>query len=466
MSYLTGLRASFHGQLLGRDSDGYDQARRVWNGNIDKYPALIARCADASDVVTALRYAREHEMLIAVRGGGHNVAGLSTCDDGIVIDLGPMKGVRVDPAARTAVAGPGVIWREFDEATQQVGLATPGGTVSDTGLAGLTLGGGLGWISRRFGLTCDNLLAADLVTSAGTRLSVSDHEHPDLMWALRGGGGNFGIVTSFRYRLHRLDQPVTSGPMFYPADRARDALHFLRGWAEQAPDGVSTLVILGTAPPAPFLPPRMHGRPIVMVQPTLSDPSEANRRALAELRAFATPVTDLVSPMPYTALQQSVDAMAPRGQQYYLKAQFLMDRTTPRSRPRSSITHGSRPRSAGSASPSPAAPSNGSTRAAPRSPTATHGGCATSSRPGPCPSRTRLCTSSGPAASGAPSHQRRPVATSTTSMPTSTPTPVDTIPALTRSLSGSRQSTIPTTSSGSTRTSAPSPGPAGHATLE
>ena len=292
-------------------------------------------------------------MLIAVRGGGHNVAGLSTCDDGIVIDLGPMKGVRVDPGARTAVAGPGVIWREFDEATQQVGLATPGGTVSDTGLAGLTLGGGLGWISRRFGLTCDNLLAADLVTSAGDRLSVSDHEHPDLMWALRGGGGNFGIVTSFRYRLHRLDQPVTSGPMFYPADRARDALHFLRGWAEQAPDGVSILVILGTAPPAPFLPPRMHGRPIVMVQPTLSDPSEANRRALAEPRAFATPVTDLVSPMPYTALQQSVDAMAPRGQQYYLKAQFLMDLDD--GTIEAAIEHHSRitSRSAGSASPSP-----------------------------------------------------------------------------------------------------------------
>ena len=372
-------------------------------------------------------------MLIAVRGGGHNVAGLSTCDDGIVIDLGPMKGVRVDPGARTAVAGPGVIWREFDEATQQVGLATPGGTVSDTGLAGLTLGGGLGWISRRFGLTCDNLLAADLVTSAGDRLSVSDHEHPDLMWALRGGGGNFGIVTSFRYRLHRLDQPVTSGPMFYPADRARDALHFLRGWAEQAPDGVSILVILGTAPPAPFLPPRMHGRPIVMVQPTLSDPSEANRRALAEPRAFATPVTDLVSPMPYTALQQSVDAMAPRGQQYYLKAQFLMDLDD--GTIEAAIEHHSRitSRSAGSASPSPAAPSSGSTRAAPRSPTATHGGCATSSRPGPCPSRTRLRTSSGPAASGAPSRQRRPVATSTTSMPTSTPTPEVTIPARTRS---------------------------------
>lgn len=323
MNPANGLRSNFHGQLLVPDSDGYDQARRVWNGNIEKYPALIARCTGVADVLAALRHAREHDLLIAVRGGGHNVAGMSTCDGGIVIDLGPMKGVRVDPVARTATAGPGVIWREFDRETQQFGLATPGGTVSDTGIAGLTLGGGLGFLSRRFGLTCDNLISADLVTADGRLLHVSDDDHPDLMWGLRGGGGNFGIVTSFTYRLHELPGPVTSGPMIYPVERAGELLRFVRDWAERAPDSVTVAGMLRTAPPAPFLPPEMHGRPMVMIQPFWSGPNEEGERELASLRAFAPPVVDLVAPMPYTVLQQVTDAIAVRGHRYYLKASFL-----------------------------------------------------------------------------------------------------------------------------------------------
>lgn len=325
MSQHADLDRHFAGQLLVPGSEGYDQARRVWNGNIDRYPSVIARCTGVADVMAALRHARERGLLIAVRGGGHSIAGLSTCDGGIVIDLGPMKGVRVDPVAGTATAGPGVIWREFDRETQQFGLATPGGTVSDTGIAGLTLGGGLGFLSRRFGLTSDNLVGADLLTADGRLLRVSDQEHPDLMWGLRGGGGNFGIVTSFTYRLHELAGPVLGGALVYSADGAGELVRRARDWAEQAPDAAAIMIMLGTAPPAPFLPAELHGRPMVMLQVAWSETLDAGERALASLRAFRPPVADLVAPMPYTAMQQATDQIAAPGHQYYVKASFLTE---------------------------------------------------------------------------------------------------------------------------------------------
>jgi FAD/FMN-containing dehydrogenase len=322
-THLDGLRRVLDGQLLLPGSGDYDQARKVWNGSIDRYPAAIARCTGVADVVAALRHAREQGLPIAVRGGGHNVAGLSTCDDGMVIDLGPMKGVRVDPVARTATAGPGVVWREFDRETQHFGLATPGGTVSDTGIAGLTLGGGLGFLSRRFGLTSDNLLSADLITAEGRLLHVSDDEHPDLMWGLRGGGGNFGIVTSFTYRLHELAGPVLGGVLVYPADEAAERVRLARDWAEQASDGIALMIMLLTAPPVPFLPPELHGRPVVMLQLGWSGPLGDGERELAALRAAAPPVVDTVAPLPYTVLQRATDAIAVPGHRYYLKASFL-----------------------------------------------------------------------------------------------------------------------------------------------
>jgi FAD/FMN-containing dehydrogenase len=317
------LKSNFLGELLLPESAGYDQARRVWNGNIDKYPAIIARCTGVADVLTALRYARWHDLLIAVRGGGHNIAGLSTCHGGIVIDLGPMKGVRVDPFGRTATAGPGVIWREFDRETQQFGLVTPGGTVSHTGIAGLTLGGGLGWLSRRFGLTSDNLISADLITADGDLLHVSDEEQPELMWGLRGGGGNFGIVTSFTYRLHKLPGPILAGPMIYSGHRADELLHFARDWAAAAPEAMGVTIMLGTAPSAPFIPLELQGSPMVMIRPAWSGSIADGERELASLHAFRSPIVDLVAPIPYPVLQQAFDSMAVSGRPVYAKAEFL-----------------------------------------------------------------------------------------------------------------------------------------------
>ena len=283
------LRRHFTGDLVLPRSADYDRARRVWNGDIDRRPAVIARCNGVGDVTAALRFARDKDLRVAVRGGGHNVAGLSTCDGGIVIDLGPMKGVRVDPVARTATAGPGVLWQEFDRETQGFGLATPGGAISDTGIGGLTLGGGIGHLSRRFGLTSDNLLAADLVTADGRLVRVTETEHPDLLWGLRGGGGNFGIVTSFTYRLHELAGPVLAGPMIYPAEHAAELIRFVREWMPIAPAELSVMVMLVTAPPAPFVPADLQGRRAVMVNIAWSGALDDGERVLALLRCVPRP---------------------------------------------------------------------------------------------------------------------------------------------------------------------------------
>nr|WP_248908133.1 FAD-binding oxidoreductase [Halocatena marina] len=245
------FRETLRGDLIQPDDEGYDEARTVWNGMIDKYPTLIAGCSGAADVASAVRFAREHNLEIAVRGGGHNVAGTAVCDDGIVIDLSAMRAVWVDPRARTVRVQGGALWSDVDHETQAHGLATPGGIVSHTGVAGLTLGGGIGWLMRKHGLTVDNLLSADVVTADGEFIRASENEHSDLFWALRGGGGNFGIVTSFEFALHPIGPTVLAGPVFWAADDAADALRFYRDFVRDAPDELGTVVRLGTIPPPP-----------------------------------------------------------------------------------------------------------------------------------------------------------------------------------------------------------------------
>jgi FAD/FMN-containing dehydrogenase len=314
---------AFAGTLLTPESPGYDDARRIWNGAIDRRPAFIARCTQATDVAAALAFARRHDLAVAVRGGGHSIPGWSVCDGGLVVDLTEMKTVRVDPAARIAEVQPGVTWGEFDAAAQAHGLATPGGEISHTGVAGLTLGGGIGWLSRLHGLSADNLVGAELVTAEGEIRTVDDKRDPELLWGLRGGGGNFGVVTRFTFGLHPVG-PVYGGPLFFPADRAVDVLAAFREWGATAPRELSLVTVLVTAPPAPFVPPEMVGRQLAgLAVAWIGDPAEGER-AVAPLRAaLGRPLIDLVGVLPYCALQQSVDASAPWGLHAYVKSDFL-----------------------------------------------------------------------------------------------------------------------------------------------
>jgi FAD/FMN-containing dehydrogenase len=320
---VAGLSRHFRGALIRADDAAYDAARRVWNGAIDRRPALVARCTGAADVRAAVGFARERELVVAVRGGGHNVAGTAVCDGGIVIDLSPMKGMWVDPRARVARAQAGLLWGEFDHETQPFGLATPGGIVSHTGIAGLTLGGGLGWLMRRHGLTADNLLSADVVTADGALVRASAEEHGELFWGLRGGGGNFGIVTSFEYRLHAVGPTVLAGLILYPAARAREVLAGYRDAIEGAPDELMTIVILRKAPPAPFLPEEVHGRPVVIIAVCWAGALEEGERAIAPLRRFGEPLADLVRPTLYASHQALIDASVPHGLGYYWKSEYL-----------------------------------------------------------------------------------------------------------------------------------------------
>jgi FAD/FMN-containing dehydrogenase len=294
----------------------YHQARKVWNGAIDRRPALIARCADASDVSAALRLARERDLEVAVRGGGHGVAGLAVNDGGLVIDLSPMKGIAVDPERRTARAGAGVLWGELDEAAQAHGLATVGGIVTHTGIAGLTLGGGIGWLMRRHGATVDNLLSATVVTPDGAVLDAG----ADLMWGLRGGGGNFGVVTEFEFRLHPVGPTVLAGPLYYALEDGPEALRHYRDFIAAAPDELTTILNLRQAPPLPILPPELHGRPVVTIATCWAgDPGEGER-ALAPLRAHGRPLADLIAPRPYLELQAMFNPAVPHGWHYYWKS--------------------------------------------------------------------------------------------------------------------------------------------------
>jgi FAD binding domain-containing protein/berberine-like enzyme len=317
------LRTRFRGALLRPGEEGYDEARRVWNGAIDRRPGLVARCAGADDVVEAVRFAQEHDLLVSVRGGGHSIAGHGVCDGGLMIDLSLMKAIRVDPGARTAKAAGGVLWSELDRATQPFGLATTGGIISHTGIGGLTLGGGLGHLMRRHGLTVDNLLSVDLVTAGGETLRVDAETEPELYWGLRGGGGNFGIATAFEYRLHPVGPLVLGGPIFWPLEDAQSVLQFLREYAVEAPDELGITVGIMPAPPMPFLPPEQYGKPVAgLILVWTGDPADGER-ALAPLRGIGSPIADAVRPVPYLALQSMLDGGAPHGRHYYWKAHRL-----------------------------------------------------------------------------------------------------------------------------------------------
>lgn len=323
----TDLRSRFRGALLRPGEEGYDEARRVWNGSVDRRPALIARCAGADDVAVAVRYARAQGLPISVRGGGHSIQGLSVCDDGMMIDLSLMKGIRVDPEARTATAAGGVLWGELDRATQAHGLATTGGIISHTGIGGLTLGGGLGHLMRRHGLTVDNLLAVDLVTADGDAVHVDADTDPELFWGLRGGGGNFGIATRFTYRLHPVGPMVLGGPVFWPLEQAPDVLRAVRAHAPEAPDELGITVAITAAPPAPFVPPERVGRPAAaLILAWCGDPA-AGFEAMAPLRSIGAPFADAVAVVPYVALQSMLDGGAPHGRHYYWKAHRLPELT-------------------------------------------------------------------------------------------------------------------------------------------
>jgi FAD binding domain/Berberine and berberine like len=317
------LRTRFRGALLQPGEEGYDEARRIWNGAIDRRPALIARCAGADDVVEAVRYAKERDLLVSIRGGGHAVAGHAVCDDGLMIDLSLMKSIQVDAKARTARASGGVLWSELDRATQQEGLATTGGIISHTGIAGLTLGGGFGHLMRKHGLTVDNLSAVELVTADGEQVRADAETQPDLFWGLRGGGGNFGIATALEYRVHPVGPLVLGGPVFWSSADAPRVLRFLRDFAPEAPDELGISIAMMLAPPLPSLPPEQIGKPVICLVLVWAGSFAEGERALEPLRRIGSPIADAVRPVPYLFLQSMLDGGAPHGRHYYWKAHRL-----------------------------------------------------------------------------------------------------------------------------------------------
>lgn len=317
------LRTRFRGALLRPGEDGFEEARRIWNGAIDRRPGLIARCTGTGDVVEAVRFARDHDLLVAVRGGGHAVAGHAVCDQGLMIDLSLMKAVRVDVETRTAKAAGGLLWGELDRATQRFGLATTGGIVSHTGIAGLTLGGGLGHLMRKLGLTVDNLRSVDLVTADGEVRHVDADTDPELFWGVRGGGGNFGIATAFEYQLHPVGPMVLGGPVVWPLSDAPEVLRLVREFAADAPDELGITIGARLAPPMVLLPPEAYGQPVFILLLVWAGDPVVGRDVIAPLRRLGTPIADVVKPAPYMFLQSMLDAGAPHGMHYYWKSHRL-----------------------------------------------------------------------------------------------------------------------------------------------
>ena len=318
------LREAVQGAILTAGDEGYEDASSVWNGAHDgRRPALIVRCTGAADVIAAIGFARSNDLTIAVRGGGHSVAGFSTCDNGLVIDLSPMSSVRVDPESRRATVGGGAVWANVDHETQAHGLATTGGLVSSTGVGGFTCGGGIGWLMRRHGLACDNLVSADVVTADGRLVHASETENADLLWGLRGGGGNFGVVTQFELQLHPVGPMVYAGPIFYSADADRDLLRAFRAWAGDAPDEITALVNLTTAPPLPVIPSEWHGKKVAAFIAVSAGPLETGDSLVAGFRDVAEPIADLLGPMPYQVIQTLIDPLWGKGINSYFKATNL-----------------------------------------------------------------------------------------------------------------------------------------------
>jgi FAD/FMN-containing dehydrogenase len=314
------LRSTLRGPLITPESPDYDGARAVWNAMHDRHPGLVARCAGAADVMDAVRFARANGVALAVRGGGHNIAGNAVCDAGLVVDLSAMRSVRVDPELRTARVEPGATLGDFDREAQAFGLATPLGINSTTGVAGLTLGGGFGWLSRRLGLTIDNLLSADVVLADGRLVHASDTENADLFWAIRGGGGNFGVVTSFEFRLHAVGPEVLAGLVVHRLDDARDVLRFYREFATAAPEEFVCWFVLRQAPPLPFLPAEWHGREILALAVCWSGDVATGERVVEPFRRFGRPLADVIGPQPFVAWQRVLDPLLTPGMRNYWKS--------------------------------------------------------------------------------------------------------------------------------------------------
>jgi UDP-N-acetylenolpyruvoylglucosamine reductase len=320
------LKPRFRGEVVLPNDPGYDEVRTIYNANIDKRPAVIARCRDAADVMAALGFAREQGLPVSIRGGGHNVAGTCLVQDGLVIDLSPMNGVRVDPPTRTARVEGGATWGDVDHATHAFGLATPTGIISTTGVGGLTLGGGFGHISRMYGLSCDNLISADIVTADGRFVRASAEENPDLFWAIRGGGGNFGVVTSFEFKLHPV-HTVYGGPIFYPVEHTQRLFHAYRDFIRNAPDELSAFFSFHQGPPAPFVPEHLHFVPMVAIVFCYCGPLERGEEMVRPMREVAEPSLDLAGPIPYPALNSLFDDLYVPGLHHYWKADYVPELT-------------------------------------------------------------------------------------------------------------------------------------------
>ncbi len=319
------LEGKLRGELIRSQEESYDEVRAIWNAMVDKRPALIVRCAGVADVIEAVNFARKHDLLIAVRGGGHNIAGASVCDGGLMIDLSPMRAVHVDPKAHTARVQAGATVADVDHETQAFGLAVPNGVVSTTGVGGLTLGGGFGRLSRKYGLTADNLLSADVITADGALVTASADENPDLFWAIRGGGGNFGIATSFEFKLHQVGPDVLFGPIVYPIEDAAEVLRNYRDFATSAPYECSVWADFLTAPPLPFLPEAVHGTKVLFVAPFYAGDMQDGEEVIKPLREFGEPIADAVAPTPYVAAQRAVDDLYAKGLRNYWKSHNFVD---------------------------------------------------------------------------------------------------------------------------------------------
>jgi FAD/FMN-containing dehydrogenase len=317
---LAELQAGFRGQIVGRDDPTYEEHRRIWNGSIDRRPALIARCAGVADVISAVKFARKHGLPVAVRSGGHSFPGLSVADDAFMIDLSPMKGVRVDPQERTARVQAGVLLGELDQETQAFELAAPSGIVTHTGVAGLTLGGGIGWIMRKHGLSVDKLRRVDLVTAEGELVKASRDENAELFWGVCGAGANFGIVTEFEFDLVPLGPTVLAGPIFWKMDDSAEVLRFYRDWVADAPDELMTIVVHRKAPPLPFVPEELHGAPVVMVIPCWIGDLEEGERFIRPMKEFGNAVADVCVPKPFLTHQSMFDPSFVPGRWYYFRS--------------------------------------------------------------------------------------------------------------------------------------------------
>jgi FAD/FMN-containing dehydrogenase len=322
---ITSFKKNFSGQLLTNDDKDYDEVRSIWNGMINKHPALIARCKNSKDVSLAVKFARNYNLLASIRGGGHNVAGNSVCEGGLMIDLSLMNNVSVDQKKMTAIVGPGSTLGNTDSETQKYGMVVPSGIVTGTGLAGLTLGGGFGWLSRKWGLTCDNLISAEVVTAEGEIIKVSNEENPDLFWGLKGGGGNFGIVTSFKFSLRELGPEITGGLIIYKLEDTEKVLSFYNEYISTAPLEVTTVLVYRYCPPAPFVKEEFHGKPIFAIGALYAGKADEGLEALKPIKQFGSPIGDGIVPKPFVTHQAMLDAGQPKGASYYWKSEYLKE---------------------------------------------------------------------------------------------------------------------------------------------